>query len=120
MRVERGILAGSGTVASSLVNDAVVDATQLVVQGDYTQGAGADLVVEIAGVGFPDALVVAGQATLDGTLTVQLTGGFVPTSGDSVEVVSGASVAGTFANLDGDGGLFTPIFNPTNVTLVAS
>jgi hypothetical protein len=120
VRVEGGILAGSGTIASSLVNDAVVDATQLVVQGDYTQSAGADLVVEIAGVGLPDALTVAGQATLDGTLTVQLTGGFVPSSGDSIEALSGGSVVGTFANLDGDGGLFTPIFNPTNVTLVAN
>jgi hypothetical protein len=120
VRVEGGILAGSGTVASSLVNDGVVDATRLVVQGDYTQSAGADLVVEIAGVGLPDALVVAGQATLDGTLTVQLIGGFVPQSGDSIEALSAASVVGTFANLDGDGVLFTPIFNPTNVTLVAN
>jgi hypothetical protein len=120
VRVEGGSLAGPGTVASSLVNDAVVDATRLVVRGDYTQGAGADLVVEVAGVGPPDALAVAGQATLDGTLTVQLTGGLVPASGDSVEVLSGGSVAGTFATLDGDGALFTPTFNPTNVTLVAN
>jgi hypothetical protein len=35
-------------------------------------------------------------------------------------VLSGGSVAGTFANLDGDGALFTPTFNPTNVTLVAN
>jgi hypothetical protein len=120
VRVEGGSLAGSGTVASTLVNDAVVDATRLAVQGDYTQSAGADLVVEIAGVGLPDALVVAGQATLDGTLTVQLTGGFVPASGDSIEVLSGAAVAGTFATLDGDAALFTPSYNPTNVTLVAN
>ena len=94
----------------------------LTIVGDYTQTASGVLVIEVggpnAGTDF-DQLAVTGQATLDGTLTVNLTGGFVPSSGDSFQVLTFGSGTGVFATIDGDGPLFTPSYDPTDVTLVA-
>jgi hypothetical protein len=127
--LEGGVLGGSGTVQANVLNNAEVDVGQpgspglLTIVGDYTQTAGGVLVVEIggpnAGTDF-DQLAVTGQATLDGTLTVNLINGFVPNSGDSFEVLTFGSGTGAFATVNGDGPLFTPSFDPTDVTLAAN
>jgi hypothetical protein len=126
--LEGGILAGSGVINANVRNIAEVDlggptATGvLTVNGDYTQTADADLVVRIGGpnpgADF-DQLAVTGRATLDGTLTVNLINGFVPPSGDNFRVLTFGSGSGAFATVDGDGGVFSPSFDPTDVTLVA-
>jgi hypothetical protein len=67
-----------------------------------------------------DQLAVTGQATLDGTLTVNLINGFVPNSGDSFPVLTFGSGTGVFATVNGDGPLFTPSYDPMDVTLVAN
>jgi outer membrane autotransporter protein len=94
----------------------------LTIAGDYTQGAGGVVVVEIAGLTAGsnfDQLAITGQATLDGTLTVRLSG-FVPNSGDSFAILTFSSGTGTFATINGDGGAFTPSYDATDVTLVAN
>jgi hypothetical protein len=127
--LEGGVLAGTGVINATVLNNAELDLGQtgspgiLTIVGDYTQSSGGALVVEIGGpnpgTGF-DQLNITGQANLDGTLTVNLINGFVPHTGDSFQVLSFGSGTGTFATLNGDGPLFTPSFDPTDVTLVAN
>ena len=57
---------------------------------------------------------------MDGTLTVRLINGFVPNSGDSFAILTLGSESGAFATLNGDGPLFTPSYDPTDVTLLAN
>jgi hypothetical protein len=127
--LEGGVLGGTGTVDANVLNNAEVDVGQpgspgvLTIVGDYTQAAGGVLVIEVGGpnVGTDfDQLAVTGQAALDGTLTVNLTGGFVPSSGDRFQVLTFGSGTGAFATVDGDGPLFTPSYDPMDVTLVAN
>ena len=129
MDLEGGVLAGSGTVSAQVQNTAEIDVGApgfpgtLTVNGDYTQTSTAILVVEIGGpnpgTDF-DQLNITGQATLDGTLTVNLIKGFEPNHGDRFVVLTFGLGAGVFANLNGDGPAFTPSFDPTDVTLVAN
>jgi hypothetical protein len=90
---------------------------------------------------FMDGATVLGTATLDSTRTATLAVNFATAGNHALTAVysgqgfsaastsdvltetvtpAATAVVGTFANLDGDGALFTPIFNPTNVTLVAN
>jgi hypothetical protein len=127
--LEGGVLAGTGVINATVLNNAEVDVGQpgspgaLTIVGDYTQTASAVLVVEIggpgAGTGF-DQLNITGQATLDGTLTVHLINGFQPESGASFQILTFGSGSGTFATINGDGPAFTPRYNATDVNLVAN
>ena len=127
--LEGGTLSGTGVINGSVLNNAELDVGQpgspgtLTIVGDYTQTSGGNLVIEIGGPGAGtdfDQVNITGQASLDGTLTVNLINGFVPHSGDSFTVMTFGSEMGTFATLSGDGPLFTPSFDPTDVTLVAN
>ncbi len=130
--LEGGVLLGTGTVTGDLVNDAVVQVGFpgvtgiLEVQGNYTQGAAGDLVVQIggrdAGTGY-DILSVGGTATLDGTLDVQILDGFFAEPGDTFTILTFADHAGDFAAINGlypDGDVyFDPQYDATGLTLVA-
>jgi hypothetical protein len=127
--LEGGVLAGTGMINANVVNKAEVDVGQhnspgaLTIVGDYIQTCGGVLVIEIggpsAGTDF-DQLNVTGQATLDGTLTVHLINGFQPNSGDSFVILTFGSGSGVFATINGDGALFTPSYDATDVTLLAN
>ena len=134
-----GILSGGGTVGGSLENPSGTVAPGnspgvLSVSGDYTQGAGGTLAIEItgtgAGEGGHDQLNVSGATALDGTLDIQTDAGFTPgvgasagQIGDSYVIVSAGSVSGTFATINGrhmgGGKFYLPEYNATNVTLGA-
>jgi hypothetical protein len=127
--VQGGVLAGSGTINASVRNDARLligdsaTAGALAINGDYTQTADGTLTVKVGGYSPGsdfDQLIVSGQATLDGTLVVTLTGGFRPASGDAFAVLLCGTEGGTFAWLDGDGPLFSPRYDPGDFTLVAN
>jgi hypothetical protein len=127
--LEGGALLGTGMINASVVNNAEVDVGEfgspgiLVIRGSYTQTANGVLVVRVGGPDFGtdfDQLRISGQATLDGSLTVHLINGFVPTSGDRFQVLTFRSATGAFATLDGDGPAFTPRVEATDVTLVAN
>ena len=67
---------------------------------DYQQGATGTLISELAGVGLNqfDRLIVNGNAVLNGTLDVDLEGGFVPALGNTFQILSvTAGLSGTFA-----------------------
>ncbi len=71
----------------------------LTVAGSYSQQAGATFEIELRDAADFDALIVTGEATLDGTLDLQLFGGFTPTAADSFDILTAASgVSGTFSS----------------------
>jgi len=75
----------------------------LTVDGDYDQTSTGELVIEIAGTtagGQYDRLVVTGDATLAGELTVLLDGSFTPAPTDEFIIMTGASITDRFANAD--------------------
>jgi hypothetical protein len=51
---------------------------------------------------------------------VHLINGFQPNSGDSFAIMTFGSGSGAFATIDGDGPLFTPSYDPMDVTLVGN
>jgi len=53
-----------------------------------------------AGVNY-DQLVVTGNTTLNGTLTISLVNGFRPNGGDTFEIIKYASHTGSFDNISG-------------------
>lgn len=78
----------------------------LTIEGDYEQGEGGTLVIEIAGLeaGHFDVLKVTGNASLGGTLLVKFIDGFVPNEGDAMRMLDiGGTVVGQFAELRVEG-----------------
>ena len=100
-----GRVEGVGTIiaTSGLTNSGAVAPGEssgiLTIAGDYEQTSAGSLEIEIGGelAGEFDLLDISGDATLDGALDVQLIDGFTPSPGDSFEVLTAASVSGTFA-----------------------
>jgi len=66
-------------------------------------------------------IAVTGLATFDGILNVKLSGGFVPTIGQTFRAMTFGSRSGTFALISdqdpGDGVTYAAIYNSTDVTL---
>jgi len=125
---EYGELLGRGSVVGEVRNDGVVGPGVLTIDGAYTQTPSGDLMVEIGG---PvagddyDTLTVTGTATLDGILWVVLVDGFVPSVGDTFDVVVGGSgLAGEFSSnvgLDlGNGLVLVPEYLPDRLRLVTT
>lgn len=97
-----GTVTGEGTldVAGTFTNDGLIEPGiaigTLSVTGDMTQSSAGTLHVEI-GSGGNDLLAVSGTATLGGTLTASLVGGFSPPPGSSFTIVTG-TISGEFEN----------------------
>jgi Bacterial Ig domain/Calx-beta domain/Lamin Tail Domain/RTX calcium-binding nonapeptide repeat (4 copies) len=99
-----GILRGTGTYFQNVTNNGTVAPGAspgiLTVDGTYAQSAAGGLEIEVGGTGVPgsdfDRLVVTGTATLAGTLTGRLFGGFEPVTGGGIDVLTAASRTGTF------------------------
>ena len=105
-----GVLRGAGQVNGSITNtsgsvEPGASAGILSVTGNYSQGPGGTLAVEIGGTTAGteyDRLAVDGTASLDGTLAITTTGGFDPALTDTFDVVtSDGALSGTFATLTG-------------------
>ncbi|WP_197530955.1 PD40 domain-containing protein [Bythopirellula polymerisocia] len=98
-----GILAGSGSIVGSVVNTGIISPGEspgtLIIDGDYTQHAAGQLQIELASAASFDKLVVAGDASLAGTLAVSLAGGFVPASDQTFDILDWGTLAGTFHTL---------------------
>ena len=91
----------------------------IVITGDYTQGAGGTLEVDLGGKGATqfDELSVGGDAILDGTLTTAVIGTFVPAPGSQFPIVSGLTVTGVFDPENLSPGL-TSLYSAGAVTLL--
>lgn len=102
-----GRIEGGGTVDGSVDNSGGTVSPgsspgTLTVNGNYTQGAGGELEIEVGGTGVGefDVLAVGGAATLNGTLALVPTDGYESSAavGDSVAFLTyGSSQTGTFA-----------------------
>ena len=93
---------------------------QIQISGNYTQGAGGSLDIDLGGSATPgtsyDQLVVTGAASLAGTLNVDLVNGFAPSMSDTFQVLTFASRTGDFAtkNLPAT---FTAIYRTNDLIL---
>ncbi|HET9131023.1 MAG TPA: hypothetical protein VFO86_08755, partial [Terriglobia bacterium] len=95
-----GVLSGSGTVTSNIVNNGSLLPGLLTIQGNLTQTPFGQTQIDIAGTapGQFDKLSVDGTAALDGTLKVNFIDGFVPAVGDSFNFLTFTTSTGTFAH----------------------
>jgi fibronectin-binding autotransporter adhesin len=106
--LKAGKLSGGGTLQGSVDNSGgtVLPGASpgtLTVSGNYTQGAGGELEIEIGGTGAGqfDQLAIGGSATLAGALDLRPTPAYVTaaTPGDSVAFLTyGGTRTGTFAS----------------------
>ena len=72
------------------------------IDGDYDQASAGELLIELAGLDAGsefDQVNVTGTATLGGLLDVDLLYGFTPEEGDSFDILTALSFAGTFDSL---------------------
>ena len=102
-----GSLLGKGTISGAVTSSGVVSPGDSLTQtgiltdsGTYAQGSGGTLGISIgrttAGTSF-DQLNVTKSASLNGTLTVNLINGFVPTVASTFKIMNFSSESGTFA-----------------------
>ena len=106
-----------------VIGNTVAQATGL----DFQQDAGALWNVDLGGLGLAqfDRYTLTGVASLAGTLDIDLTGGYVPTVGDTLTILSAVGgVTGHFASVVEPAGmpaglLFDVVYQPTLVQLVA-
>ena len=119
MLLQGGTLSGSGTVNGNLTNDGGISPSPspatLTVAGNYTQPSTGLLSLTNTATG-SDRLNVTGTASLGGTVQVTTAPGFAPALGSTYEVLTAASVSGTFATA-ADAGIYAVSYNPSNVTL---
>jgi hypothetical protein len=125
-------LTGSGTINGNVTNAGTINpggtgaAGTLSINGNYTQTAGGVLNVELDGTagGAFDQLVIAGQASLNGTLNVSLLSAFQPNPGDAFAVVTFGSSVGGFAVANGlslgNGESLAVVTDPTDLTLLTN
>jgi hypothetical protein len=108
MDLNGGILRGNGTIEGSVRNNGGVFSPghspgKITINGNYTQGAGGALTMEIGGKAAGteyDQLRVNGTATLGGTLNITLINGFRPAVGDVFQLILPNAFAGSFATIN--------------------
>ncbi len=135
-----GILRGAGTITANVNNAgatvepgasagllSIASNTNPNIAGNYTQGAGGTLRIELGGLSpgaQHDQLAVAGTANLNGALNVTLLGNFVPDDGDTFTILTAGNRVGMFTSVVGtnipNGVSFDPVYNATSVVLVFS
>ena len=107
--LQGGKLDGLGTIAGNLVNDAGVlapaDAASggqgvFTITGHFAQHSQGLLDLDLASGTLFDALLIGGDVSLDGTLRIDLIGGFSPTVGQTFRILSWSGVlSGNFNTL---------------------
>lgn len=126
-----GTLAGSGTVRGNVNN---VSGTAgpgnspgtLTVDGNYTQGSGGTLAMEIESLLSFDVLDISGIAALDGILDLTVDAGYAATAqdGDMFAIVEWDSFSGTFDTVTGlnfaTGKFFTLDYGESGLTLTVT
>jgi len=108
-----GIVSGNGLIDGNLDNSGATVAPgnspgTLSVGGDYTQAADASLDIEIGGTDasqFDQLNVTDTLAITGGNLDLLLTDGFVPTPGDTFDILDFNSAGGAFDEINGTPGM---------------
>jgi hypothetical protein len=115
--------AGTLTLANPGANSglfAVAPGATLNITGNFTQTAAGSITLQIGGTATNQFghVTVSGTATLTGTLNIVLVGGFVPTSGETFQVMTWSSESGSFSTVnDPAGTTFTISFDPLDLKL---
>ena len=125
-----GSLNGVGTVSANVANTSGTvnpggsgAIGKLTVTGNYTQGSGGTLNLELGGAasGQYDLLAVSGTASLGGTLNVSLFGGYAPGLADSLTPLTFGTRTGDFATQNypalGGGATLTHVYLSTALQL---
>ena len=122
--IQSGTLGGNGTVSATVSNGGQVSpgssAGTLNITGDYAQAPGGTLNIEIGGITAGtehDVLNVTGAATIDGTLDLELIGGFTPTQPETFEILNYASHSGSFASTTGSAQTLEVDYQGTMISL---
>ena len=126
--VNGGRLEGGGTIQSNVANSGGTvgpgnSPGTLTVDGNYTQGAGGTLEIEIASLLSFDVLDISGTAALDGILDLTVDAGYAAAAqdGDMFTIVEWDSFSGAFDTVNGltfgDGKFFTLDYGATGLTL---
>ncbi len=109
-----GTLGGTGTVGSvtvasgGAVSPGTTSVGRLSVSGNYTQNAGGILNIQLGGLTPAtqfDQLAVTGQASISGTLNVTLVNGFTPAAGNTFQIITAGSTAGSFTTINPPAGV---------------
>ncbi len=123
-----GLLTGGGVITGTVANSGEIRPGSaigvLTVNGAYRQGVAGAVTIQIGGpnpgTDF-DQLHVLGTATLSGTLNIQMVGGYVPSVGNTIQIMPYNSHGGTFTSYTGlvlSGRSLLPTYNSTNLSLV--
>ncbi|MCA9253904.1 MAG: hypothetical protein KDA54_22480, partial [Phycisphaerales bacterium] len=121
---QRGKLKGSGTVnGNRIINQGTTSPGNspgmLTVNGEFVNDINGTLDIELGGL-MPgaehDVLAVNGDLTLDGTLLLTPTDAFMPTTGQTFEIMTADSITGTFATVVG-AGQYTILVGSNSVTV---
>jgi hypothetical protein len=98
-----------------------ISAGDLTILGNYNQYSTGELDIALGGLSADSqysVLDVLGSASLDGTLDVSLVNGFIPSPGDTFEVIDAGSLTGTFANVIlPDSTDYSVTYTPTGVII---
>jgi autotransporter-associated beta strand protein len=116
---------GIGNVSGNFFNNGILSPGfspgLIAVAGNFGQGPGGTLIMEIASPVSFDQLVITGTATLDGTLQIDLLGGYVPDHNQSFTILTAAGGrTGSFSSVTGTGAALSPnvTYNSNDVMLV--
>lgn len=99
----------SSTIQSNVKDDSyspAVTSGAVTIEGSFTQTATGTLDIQIAGPSNYDQLVVTGNASLAGTVQVDLVNGYVPAPSDQFQFIAAASLSGAFSQVTTSGGQF--------------
>ena len=129
LNIQGGQLVGSGQIdgnvfIAGLLSPGYSPGT-LFIDGDYVQASDGMMLIELTGSesGEYDVLDVSGTGSLGGTFEIRLIDGFIPTNGDTFEILSFGSRSGEFGTVIGQhfGGVghFDLQYNAHGLTLVA-
>ena len=115
-------LRGNGSVNGNLINNGTVSPGfspgVILVAGNFTQGAGGTLVMEFASAISFDQLLIGGTANLDGTLQLDILGGFNPAGQSFTLLTATGGVSGAFTAITGSAAVTANVtHNPNNVTV---
>jgi T5SS/PEP-CTERM-associated repeat protein len=95
-----GDVSGDGVLTGDVVNRGVVapgnELGALTIEGSYEQLATGRLLLELGSIDEYDQLNVTGAAELAGRLSIEAEPGFVPTAGQTFDVMDFTSVSGVF------------------------
>lgn len=115
-----GVITGNGLISDGFINYGTIRPLGTIFAGFAAMQASGIFDEPILGPGNSGELL-AGGASLDGTLNIQLLNGYTPAIGSRFYFIDSPSVTGAFAKIDGlainSNEEFQVLYNPTNVEL---